>query len=39
MVTSHGGTSTIGSNNIRQGHQVISERRKDPRSGVYYTRG
>lgn len=39
MVTAPGGTRTIGSNNIRQGHQQISERNKDPRSGVYYTRG
>jgi hypothetical protein len=39
LVTGAGGTRTIGSNNIRQGHQRISERPKNPNSGVYYTRG
>lgn len=39
MVTQAGGTKTIGSNNDRPGHQVISERAKDPNSGIYYTKG
>ncbi len=39
LVTQAGGTRTIGSNNDRPGHQVISERAKDPNSGVYYTKG
>jgi hypothetical protein len=38
MVTQAGGTRTIGSNNDRPGHQVISERAKDPNSGIYYTK-
>lgn len=38
LVTQAGGTKTIGSNNDRPGHQVISERAKDPNSGVYYTK-
>lgn len=36
LVSKAGGTATIGSNNIRQGHQVISERAKSTTSGVYY---
>lgn len=39
MVAEAGGKKTIGSNNDRPGHQVISERAKDPGSGVYYSRG
>ena len=39
LVTQAGGTKTIGSNNDRPGHQVISERAKSPSSGIYYTRG
>ncbi len=38
LVTAAGGTRTIGSNNDRPGHQVISERNKDPNSGIYYTK-
>ncbi len=36
LVSRAGGTHTIGSNNIRPGHQVISERAKSTTSGVYY---
>lgn len=36
LVSKAGGTATIGSNNDRQGHQVISERAKSTTSGVYY---
>ena len=39
LVTEAGGRKTIGSNNDRPGHQVISERAKDPGSGIYYTKG
>ena len=39
LVTAPGGTKTIGSNNIRQGFQRISERGKSPGSGVYYSKG
>lgn len=39
LVTAAGGTRTIGSNNDRPGHQVISERAKNPGSGVYYSKG
>ena len=39
LVTAPGGTKTIGSNNIRQGFQRISERGKNPGSGVYYSKG
>jgi len=39
LVTEAGGRKTIGSNNDRPGHQVISERPKDPSSGIYYTKG
>lgn len=38
LVSGYGGTKTIGSNNIRQGFQRISERDKNPSSGVYYSR-
>lgn len=38
LVASHGATRTIGSNNDRPGHQVISMRSNDPGSAVYYTR-
>ena len=38
LVTQAGGRKTIGSNNIRQGFQRISERDKNPGSGVYYSR-
>lgn len=36
LVATRGATRTIGSNNDRPGHQVISERRNNPNSGVYY---
>lgn len=36
LVSQAGGTRTIGSNNVRQGLQVISEHAKNPNSGVYY---
>jgi hypothetical protein len=36
LVSQAGGTSTIGSNNDRPGHQVISERGKNTGAGVYY---
>lgn len=40
LVTAQGGTRTIGSNNNGvPGFQRISERGKDPNSGVYYSRG
>ncbi len=39
LVTQAGGTRTIGSNNDRPGHQVISERAKNTGSGVYYHKG
>ncbi|MFN8614020.1 MAG: hypothetical protein U0931_41190 [Vulcanimicrobiota bacterium] len=39
LVTAPGGRKTIGSNNIRQGFQRISERDKNPGSGVYYSKG
>lgn len=39
LVSEAGGRRTIGSNNDRPGHQVISERAKNPSSGVYYTKG
>lgn len=39
LVSSMGGRTTIGSNNDRPGHQVISERNKNPGSGVYYSKG
>jgi hypothetical protein len=40
MVTQHGGTRTIGSNNNGvPGFQRISERNKNPNDGVYYSRG
>lgn len=38
LVSTPGGRKTIGSNNIRQGFQRISERDKDPGSGVFYTK-
>lgn len=37
MVSAQGGTKTIGSNNIMQGFQKITERSKSPASGVFYT--
>jgi len=36
LVSKAGGTQTIGSNNDRPGHQVISERSKNTNSGIYY---
>jgi len=36
LVSAKGGTRTIGSNNDRPGHQVITERAKSTTSGVYY---
>lgn len=36
LVSTRGATHTIGSNNDRPGHQVISERPKAPGSGVIY---
>lgn len=38
LVASTGARKTIGSNNDRPGHQVISVRDNDPGSAVYYTR-
>lgn len=38
LVSAPGGRRTIGSNNIRQGFQRITERDKNPNSGVYYSR-
>lgn len=36
LVSGAGGTSLIGSNNVRPGYQVISEKSHDPNNGVYY---
>lgn len=38
LVSGNGGRETIGSNNDRPGHQMVSERAKDPSSGVYYSK-
>ena len=38
LVTEAGGTRTIGSNNVTSDRQAISERDKDPSTGIYYAR-
>ncbi len=36
LVSTDGGLNTIGSNNDRKNHQIISERSKDPDAGYYW---